>query len=85
MHVTEKEEKLTGGLLHLHHESLESIECLQLLYFIREVLLQQLGPLVNLLHIHLVGVLTYNGSLMHTINIKYKSEQVQVWSQKWGF
>lgn len=30
--------ELTGWLLHLHHETLESVERLQLLWFIRQVL-----------------------------------------------
>lgn len=50
---------LTGGLLQVHHESLESKQGLQLLLLITQVLLQQSGPLVDLLGVHLVGVVTW--------------------------
>lgn len=51
-------EELTGRLLHLHHQSLQRVQSLQLLLFVLQVLLQQLGPRLNLLTVHLVGVFT---------------------------
>lgn len=51
-------EPLTGRLLHLHHQGLQGVESLQLLLLILQVFLQQFGPLLDLLTIHLVWVLT---------------------------
>lgn len=53
-----KESTLTGRLLHVHHESLESKEGLKLLLLVTQVLLQQTGSLVDLLGVHLVRVIT---------------------------
>lgn len=49
--------QLTSRLLHLHHESLQGVQSLQLLLLIH-VPLQQLASRLNQLAVHLVGVLT---------------------------
>lgn len=49
---------LTGRLLHLHHQGLQGVESLQLLLFVLQIFLQQLGPLSDQLTIHPVGVFT---------------------------
>lgn len=56
--VWSKREELTGRLLHLHHQSLQGVQSLQLFLLILQVFLQQLGPRLNLLTVHLVGVFT---------------------------
>lgn len=53
---TWRTQQRTGWVLHLHHQSLEGVQGLQLLLLITQVFLQQTGPRLKLLGVQLVPV-----------------------------
>ena len=55
--LTDVKKSLTGRLLQLHHQRLQSVESLQLLLVVTQVFLQDLRSLLDLSGVHLVRVL----------------------------
>lgn len=54
-------QRLTGWVLHFHHQSLEGIQGLKLLLLVTQVFLQQTGPSLKLLGIQIVPVAIWDG------------------------